>query len=141
MEEKEGSPAGGGTGDNFFILFIFSRVGIWGGSIYVLKPPLRDADDSHNSICTIPYNTSLQDFPFSGRGDEEGKERRESAKFLLCMYFYIIYVVKNGGEGRERAFVLGRSIISYIEKICLLHVHTRRGSGGTIKLNIFLKFN
>lgn len=108
MEEKEGSPAGGGTGDNLFILFIFSRVGIWGGSIYVLKPPLRDADDSHNSICTIPYNTSLQDFRFSGRGDEKGKERRESAKFLLCMYFTSYMCHQEWRGGQRASFCFGK---------------------------------
>lgn len=103
MEEKEGSPAGGGGAIIFFIFLFFSRVGIWGGSIYVLKPPLRDADDSHNSICTIPYNTSLQDFPFSGRGDEKGKCE------VFIMYVLLHHICRQEWRGGQRAsFCFGK---------------------------------
>lgn len=54
MEEKEASPGeGGGEGDNFVYLIYFFK-GWHLGWEYILKPPLRNADDSHNSIL---YNT------------------------------------------------------------------------------------
>lgn len=54
MEEKEGSPGGGGGVIIFLFYFIFFK-GWHLGWEYILKPPFRDADDSHNSICT--YDT------------------------------------------------------------------------------------
>lgn len=121
-----------GEGAIIFLFYLFFQgLEFGGGSIY-LNPPLGMR--MIHTIQYVRYHTTqaCKIFPSPVAGMRKERKGGKVRSFYYVCTLHHICVIKNGGEGRERAFALGRSIISYIEKICLLHVIPGEGVGAQL---------